>query len=110
MYRLKIWLGDLTEDVKYDSEHKFSFGDNEDKQQQAKSRAIGKVKRALCELRESRVDVVADRKAGEVWIGSERVAKWKDDKLRLKGEALQVKARIDTLIAEKRKPGDSLSE
>ena len=108
--RFKKGLGGVEDPIKYDEEHKLNIGDNEDKQQQARGRAIGKVKRALHELREGRTDVVADRRAGEVWIGQECVAKWIGVGLRLKGEALKAKARIDALIAEKRRPQDTLSE
>eukprot|EP00973_Karenia_brevis_P078642 10915924-Karenia_brevis.AAC.1 len=61
----------------------------------------------------ARNDVVALRPQGEVWIGkgeeSQRVAKWKDGAMRLRGEALQLKARIDELISARRKT-DELSE
>ena len=78
------------------------INDNDDKQDNDKNRAIGKVKRALMEVNKERKDVVALRRAGEVWIGDERVAKWKDGTLRVRGEAETLKKRIDELIAEKR--------
>ena len=67
------------------------------------------MKRALLEARANRTDVVADRKSGEVFVGKERVAKWVGDHFRLKGEALNLKARIEELLAE-RKRHDELSE
>eukprot|EP00973_Karenia_brevis_P004481 613385-Karenia_brevis.AAC.1 len=42
-----------------------------------------------------RTDVEAIRPLGEVWIGEERVAKWKDGSMRLRGEALELKPRED---------------
>ena len=89
-----------------------AINDNDDKQDNDKNRAIGKVKRALMEVNKERKDVVALRRAGEVWIGDERVAKWKDGTLRARGEAETLKSRIDEFIAEKRTeaPKDGLSD
>ena len=100
----------MKNEIKYKDEQNLRIGDNEDTDQRRKGRAVGKVKRALCELQQNRTDVITDRRAGEVWIGEERVAKWVVDRLRLRGEALKCKARIDALIEEKRKPRDDLSE
>eukprot|EP00973_Karenia_brevis_P023303 3207817-Karenia_brevis.AAC.1 len=57
-----------------------------------------------------RKDVVALREKGEVWIGEDRVAKWNGGEMKLRGEALAVKNRIDELMTSKRLPIDSLSE
>ena len=61
---------------------------------------MGKVKRALMEKQPERNDVDAQRNKGEVWIGDVRVAKWDGTKMKLRGEALELKARIEELIAE----------
>eukprot|EP00973_Karenia_brevis_P029598 4083155-Karenia_brevis.AAC.1 len=58
-----------------------------------------------------RTDVVALRSAGEVWVGTARVAKWNGTDMKLRGEALEAKERIEALMAATiRKPTDSLSE
>eukprot|EP00973_Karenia_brevis_P037945 5232952-Karenia_brevis.AAC.1 len=80
-----------------------------DKDEKDKRRAVGKVKRALMEAKSDRNDVTALRPQGEVWIGDERVAKWVKGYMKLRGEALSLKARIDELIAHRPKP-DELSE
>ena len=91
------------------SQHKLKISDNLPKEDRARERAVGKVKRALMEVDEDRVDVVVDYASGEVWVGEERVAKWTGDGLKTKGEALSLKDRIDSLMAERR-PQDELSE
>eukprot|EP00973_Karenia_brevis_P051558 7159790-Karenia_brevis.AAC.1 len=63
-----------------------------------------------------RQDVIALRGKGEVWVrsekGSERVAKWNGQEMKLRGEAKELEARINSLLAETRRPEkqDSLSE
>ena len=106
----KKWLAKETEVIKCKGLHDLRIGDNEDKEQQARGRAVSKVKRALMEARANRTDLDVDRRAGEVFIGTERVAKWVGDHLRLKGEALTVKSKIDQLLKEKRLARDELSE
>ena len=105
----KKWLGDGKKEFKFKGLHTLSIGDNEEKTRRIQGRAVGKVKRALMESRANRTDITTDRNAGEVFVGTERVAKWVGDHFRLKGEALKLKERIDELLAEKR-PRDELSE
>ena len=66
-------------------------------------------KRALKEVDPEREDVVVDYASGEVWVGEERVAKWTGDRLKMKGEALSLQDRINSLM-EERRPQDELSE
>eukprot|EP00973_Karenia_brevis_P005042 694051-Karenia_brevis.AAC.1 len=73
-------------------------------------RAVGKLKRALMEKDKERTDVIAIRSKGEVWVGKERVAKWTDQKMKLRGEGLEVKGRFEELMSAVRRPTDSLSD
>eukprot|EP00973_Karenia_brevis_P009708 1309508-Karenia_brevis.AAC.1 len=61
------------------------------------------------EVNKQRLDVTALRPQGEVWVGDERVAKWVDKDMRLRGEGLELKSRIQELIAHRSKT-DELSE
>ena len=80
-----------------------------------KGRALAKVKRALCEKREGRKDLVCDKIKGEVHVitngVSKRVAVWDaaQAKLKLAGEAKELEKRIEDLIAERHKR-DELSD
>eukprot|EP00973_Karenia_brevis_P020088 2757287-Karenia_brevis.AAC.1 len=96
-------------DKSFDGNKLYVEDNNLSGDERSKRRAVGKVKRALMEANDSREDVVALRPQGEVWVGSERVAKWKDGIMRLRGEGLLRKARIDELIATRRKT-DEMSE
>ena len=77
--------------------------DNDLKEDRDKGRAMAKVYRALYEAKKDRTDLRKDKKWGEVYAGKVRVARWDGEKMKLKGEALPLKARIEELIAEKRK-------
>ena len=73
-----------------------------------KGRAVGKIKRALLEAKKDRTDVTADYGTAEVYVANKKVAWWKGETLKLKGEAFQLKERIEELIAERpRAPSDS---
>ena len=80
-------------------------GDNAPKEDKPKERAVGRVKRALMEVKRDHTDVLVLRKKGEVYLEGEngrvRVAKWRGDHLKLAGEAETLKGRIDELIAER---------
>ena len=47
----KKWLAGSEDKILYKGAHGLRVGDNEDRKQRARGRAIGKVKRALCEFR-----------------------------------------------------------
>jgi hypothetical protein len=72
---------------------------------------VAKVKRALLEVDSARTDVTADRKAGVVYVGIVRVAKWDGEAevMRLRGEGKLLEVRIAALIAGRYKE-DELSE
>eukprot|EP00973_Karenia_brevis_P050034 6945504-Karenia_brevis.AAC.1 len=57
-----------------------------------------------------REDVVAMKNKGEVWAGTERVAKWDGQRMKLNGEGLEVEARVKELLTMSNRPTDSLSE
>ena len=54
--------------------------------------------------------VVIDRRIGEVYVGRKRVARWDGARLKLKGEALALRTRIEELIEEKPPKKESDSE
>ena len=51
-----------------------------------------------------------DRRIGKVYVGRKRVARWDGAKLKLKGEALALRTRIEELIDEKPQKKESDSE
>ena len=106
--RFKRWLADLKEPLMYKG-RKLHIGDNETRAVRTMGRAVSKIKRALMENKPLRTDVIVERRTGEVFIGRKRVAKWEDGTLKLKGEALELRERIQALI-EERQGGGSDSE
>ena len=83
---------------------------NADRASRIRGRAISKVKRALMEAKPERQDVTIDRRTGEAWVGTSRVAKWDGERMRLTGEGLTLKTRIEELIDEKPQKNDDLSD
>ena len=63
---------------------------------------VGKVVKALREMRQGRTDVDRDYRKGTVCVGKEIVAQWEGGRMRLRGEAKTLKSRIDELVNEKR--------
>ena len=102
--KFKRWLAGLAEPLKYQG-RKLHIGDNETKEERTKGRALSKVYRALMEKQPDRKDVTRERGPGEVIVGKKLVARWADGKLKLKGEALELRERIQALIEEKRGGG-----
>ena len=104
--RFKKWLGSHKEPLQKDGK-KLRVGDNEDKEDRTKGRAIAKVARALYEAKEGRKDITPDYMNHEVYMLNgtvwKRVAYFEDGNLKLKGEAFELKEKIQTLIDEKRK-------
>ena len=96
--KLKEWLGK--------NQHRIRsmgiwVGDNLGKSVRLKKTVTGKVKRALCEVKENRDDVTNDWRRGQVWVGTDLVAKWEDDKmLLLSREVIQVRERIVQLMKD----------
>ena len=105
--RFKEWLSKLPGALTYKGKT-LRIGDNETQEEQAKGRALSKVKRALMEAKPGRTDVKIDRPVGEVYVGRQTVARWDGEKIKLKGEGRNLKERIIALIAERpRKDTDS---
>ena len=109
--RFKRWLATLKEPLAKDGT-RLRIGDNDEKEVRTRGRAIAKVARALFEAKEGRKDVTADYPNLEVYVrkpdGSKqkRVAYFEDGSLKLKGEAWELKDRIQALIDEKRRMDD----
>ena len=92
----KSWLAQNGEAMKQTG---LWVSDNVEKERRILEIAAGKVKKALCELKERRQDVTTDWRRGQVFVGREMVAKWDDGKMKLlKGEARGLVGRVDALI------------
>jgi hypothetical protein len=110
MDEFKKWIGRLNRQPEFGGIKLRMRENGESKEERIQGRAVAKVKRALMEVNAGRTDVTADRKAGMVWVGRTRVAKWNGEEMKLAGEALTLEVRIKELIAEKRAREDDLSE
>ena len=111
--RFKKWLGSLKEPLKKNGK-KLRVGDNEEKEERTKGRAIAKVARALYENKKGRQDITTDYFNHEVYVNigdrQKLVACFVGETLKLKGEALELKEKIQQLVDEKRQAEDSASE
>ena len=107
--RFKKFLASLQEPLEKDGK-KLRIGENEDKEVRTRGRTIAKVVKALYDAKEGRQDIKRDyvihevyKKEGKIW---KRVAYYQDGSLKLKGEALELKEKIQKLVDEKRKSED----
>ena len=77
------------------------FGDNLEKERRLMEVATGKVKKALCLVREGRDDITIGWRRGEVFVGRNLVAKWEVNKMvLLRGEVVDMVDRIKGFIGE----------
>ena len=108
--KFKLWLADHKPDMKYKGIDIFAE-DNEDKEENDKKTAVGKVIRALYMAREGRKDITRTYDGGQVWVGQKIVAKWRNGAMDFKGEGLAIKDSylklLDELKQKKQQDTDS---
>ena len=106
----KRWLSTFGKEVK--SERGDWFGENMDKDERARERAVGKVKRALVMAREGRTDIYRDFRRGLVYVGDEVVAKWDEmfKVIMFQGEGRKIRETYKQLMEEGRREEDNFSE
>ena len=96
--KFKDWLGTNQHGVNAPG---IWVGENLERDSRVKEMVAGKVKRALCELKENRKDVVNDWRRGQVFVGLDLVAKWENGKmLLLSEEVVRVEGRIKELMKD----------
>ena len=106
----KRWLRTNGEEVK--REGRIWFGENLDNDANARERAVGKVRKALCIAKEGRKDVYRDFTRGVVYVGDEEMARWDvmSKIMMFRGEVKDIGETFKNLMEERKREEDHFSE